>query len=335
MEKITINGVEYKLTPVENEITNSNKAKFHEGDWCYRKDGGFKGPIKITKVLPLSYEAVDYIGYHHSIEKDCLENNYHLWTIEDAKDGDVLSFYSEYKGNKMVQVGIIEKYVGKHGGCSNTFKIYVGVNWENNLQIGEYMGCSDIRPAAKEQRDTLMKAMTDAGCTFDFKKKELKKKQLLLSDVFDLELELEKTKEMNSTKWSEEDDYNLQCCIAKAFYDIQNGNVGRNNELIDWLKSLKNRVQPKQEWSEEEKGNVDIIVSRLEVDIEYWKSRSKRRIDEDKRVIDWLKSLRPQNTWKPSVEQIEALESATENCAYSEYQDCLRELIGQLKKLKE
>ena len=46
-------------------------------------------------------------------------------------------------------------------------------------------------------------------------------------------------------------------------------------------------------------------------------------------------SLRPQSTWKPSDEQIEALESATENCAYSEYQDCLRELIGQLKKLKE
>lgn len=49
---------------------------------------------------------------------------------------------------------------------------------------------------------------------------------------------------------------------------------------------------------------------------------------------EWLKSLRYQAHWKPSDEQIEALESATENCAYSEYQDCLRELIEQLKKLK-
>jgi hypothetical protein len=32
---------------------------------------------------------------------------------------------------------------------------------------------------------------------------------------------------------------------------------------------------------------------------------------------------------------MEALKSATENCAYSEYQDCLRDLIGQLKKLME
>lgn len=43
-------------------------------------------------------------------------------------------------------------------------------------------------------------------------------------------------------EWSEEDDYNLQCMIAKAVKDIQNGNVGRNNELIYWLKSIKQRI---------------------------------------------------------------------------------------------
>ena len=48
-------------------------------------------------------------------------------------------------------------------------------------------------------------------------------------------------------EWSEEDDYNLQCMIAKVTYDIQKGNVGRNNELIDWLKSLKDRVKGKED----------------------------------------------------------------------------------------
>ena len=57
--------------------------------------------------------------------------------------------------------------------------------------------------------------------------------------------------------------------------------------------------------------------------------------DELKSDIEELKSLKDRYTWKPSDEQMEALESATENCAYSEYQDCLRELIEQLKKLKE
>ena len=77
----------------------------------------------------------------------------------------------------MTQVGIIEKYVGKHGGCSNTFKIYVGVNWDNNLQIDKYMGCLHIHPATKEQRDALMKALNDAGYEWDIEKKELKKKR--------------------------------------------------------------------------------------------------------------------------------------------------------------
>ena len=44
-----------------------------------------------------------------------------------------------------------------------------------------------------------------------------------------------------SSAWSEEDDYNVQCLVAKVTSDIQNGNVGRNQELIDWLKSLKER----------------------------------------------------------------------------------------------
>ena len=42
--------------------------------------------------------------------------------------------------------------------------------------------------------------------------------------------------------WSKEDDYNVQCLIAKVTYDIQKGNVGRNYKLIDWLKSLKYRM---------------------------------------------------------------------------------------------
>lgn len=46
-------------------------------------------------------------------------------------------------------------------------------------------------------------------------------------------------------------------------------------------------------------------------------------------VIDYVKN-KSQKQWKPSDLQIEALESATGNCAYSEYVDCLKELIKQL-----
>ena len=64
--------------------------------------------------------------------------------------------------------------------------------------------------------------------------------------------------------WSEEDDYNVQCLVAKANCDIQKGNVGRNEELIDWLKSLRNRVKPQPDMvealrTEYEKGRADVI----------------------------------------------------------------------------
>lgn len=63
-----------------------------------------------------------------------------------------------------------------------------------------------------------------------------------IEDIFSW---LEKQGEQKPTEWDEEDDYNLQCMIAKVTSDIQKGNVGRNNELIDWLKSLKQKIKEK------------------------------------------------------------------------------------------
>ena len=153
----------------EQKPIDKVEPNFKVGDWVvYCNDDVY---------LITGIEENGYCINNSSCIPFICESDIRLWTIQDAKDGDVLSFYSEYKGNKMVQVGIIEKYVGKYGGCSNTFKIYVGVDWDNNFQIGGYMGCSDIHPATKEQRDTLMKAMNDAGYEWDAEKKELKNKK--------------------------------------------------------------------------------------------------------------------------------------------------------------
>lgn len=101
-----------------------------------------------------------------------------------------------------------------------------------------------------------------------------------------------------------------------------------NNEEIPFSE------QKPAEWSKEDEAHIDSLLKRLEGICKPGAAFISTRcaISEDK---DWLKSLKDRYTWKPSDEQIEALDSATENCAYSEYQDCLRELIGQLKKLRE
>lgn len=44
-------------------------------------------------------------------------------------------------------------------------------------------------------------------------------------------------------KWTEDDDYNVQCCIAKVEMVIANDYPCRNQELIEWLKSIKQRME--------------------------------------------------------------------------------------------
>ena len=123
--------------------------------------------------------------------------------------------------------------------------------------------------------------------------------------------------------WSKEDTETLNGIVNYLFTSTDVSSIEGSDKWYDWLKSLKNRVIPKQEWDEEDE--------RIYKSITYSFANNYPLTVQQQ---EFVKSLRPQNKWKPSDEQIEALESATENCAYSEYQDCLRELIGQLKKLK-
>lgn len=90
----------------------------------------------------------------------------------------------------------------------------------------------------------------------------------------------------------------------------------------------------KHNWSEEDEIEFTHILKTLKSVSEEQQAKGYNNLISS---VNWLKSLKDrvcqQNDWKPSDLQIEALESATENCAYSEYQDCLRELIIELKKL--
>ena len=129
--------------------------------------------------------------------------------------------------------------------------------------------------------------------------------------------------------WSEEDEGILRSIMSHLDNVYSRPYVKKE---LKWLKLLKDRVQPqpKQEWSEEDETILKILNELVDT------TPSKDFFGSTKeKCIFWLKSLRPQTTWKPSDEQMEALESATENCAYSEYQDCLKDLREQLKKLRE
>jgi len=96
----------------------------------------------------------------------CAGTYFRDWTIQDTKAGDVLSwddskciaiFKNIYDEDSFNSYGFV-------GGCTGTFE-----------SRQSYHDIEGAHPATKKQRDTLMKAMTNAGYTFDFEKRELKK----------------------------------------------------------------------------------------------------------------------------------------------------------------
>ena len=145
-----------------------------------------------------------------------------------------------------------------------------------------------------------------------------------------------------SPNWSEEDeDYlfllNSICKDAEEKYRNSPDVLVRKEiaNARNWLQSLKGRVQPKQEWSEDDEQHIDSLLKRLDALCRNKFERTRFAISEDR---DWLKSLRPQNRWKPSDEQIgllQAIINEPKNAASESCQIVLREVLEQLKKLKE
>ena len=134
--------------------------------------------------------------------------------------------------------------------------------------------------------------------------------------------------EMQNPAWSEEDEEFLRRAInaTKDAYPM----------TAKWLKSLKDRVQPKQEWSKEDENILNAIT--FVVKNSGYKSCIGVPIEI---MIDWLKTLRTQNTWKPSDKQREALEHfvrSIEESGYASPYDnntkLLYSLLSDLKKLK-
>ena len=151
------------------------EPKFHKNDWVVNNNSG--NVYQVTEIRddeyclwPLDGEIM---GYLRIIDVD---NDYHLWTIQDAKDGDVLCV--KYGNDEMPFI-----FTGKQDDVAycalNSFGEFV-------LSIAEWLvKTTSVFPAIKEQRDTLMNAMLDAGYTFDFEKKELKEIEYKPADEID------------------------------------------------------------------------------------------------------------------------------------------------------
>lgn len=159
-----------KLKKIGQKSIVNVKAKFLEGEWVVNKLGD---SWHIDSIDTKNYQVSDGKGNYNwfPISK---QDEMHLWTINDAKEGDVLC---TYECDEPKIVFIIKGTPKKHYALS--YYCYYNIMYPH-FKYDSERGClapndEDVKPATKEQRDTLFAKMKDACYDFDFDKKVLKK----------------------------------------------------------------------------------------------------------------------------------------------------------------
>ena len=133
--------------------------KFHEGDWIM-----IDKPCKIISINDNGNYIVQYCDDEktHLLTKNFCESHFHLWTIQDAKDGDVL-FHSDSASNGI----FIFKEISQRGTTQKVI-CYCDYDSEDGFCLGENHTCcwadsKILHPATKEKRDILFQKMKKAG----------------------------------------------------------------------------------------------------------------------------------------------------------------------------
>ncbi len=133
----------------------------------------------------------------------------------------------------------------------------------------------------------------------------------------------------HQSAWSEEDKERYLSCLRR----LSTGNIEQPETVNTvWLKSIKDRVQPKQELSEDTRHWIDAIIKDYEE--LYSINKDFKAIIQIK--INILKSLKDRCFWKPSESDILLLERITNGKSNpQDFQTTLGSLIEQLKKLSD
>lgn len=116
---------------------------------------------------------------------------------------------------------------------------------------------------------------------------------------------LEKQGEQNLNAWTEGDE--KQARQIERIVHNDGCSKKLQEQIANWFKSIKYRVQPQpqQEWNEEDERNASYICAALDC---YYRLREDKNNTNGQEDLDkarnWLynklKSLSPQNKWKPS-----------------------------------
>ena len=139
-KKGCINCVNGDMKETEHKI----KPKFHEGDWITCEE---LNTALIVNIVDDKYEVEFVDGNKGFPHIDYIDRLFHLWTIKDAKDGDVLASKDK-----------LSILIFKNLDTSISFSSYYNIAGQGEL--GWSNDC--FVPATKEQRDLLFQKMHES-----------------------------------------------------------------------------------------------------------------------------------------------------------------------------
>ena len=140
-----------------------NKPKLKVGDWIVQENVGV---YKITKIYKSWYEVIDSRGNYYSILFE-QEPMCHLWTIQDAKPGDVLHAVGQHNDcififNRLDNDVSDRDRVFATGYCCldiTADKMEFCVQGPDSIEVG----AATVKPVTKIQCDLLFQKMKEAG----------------------------------------------------------------------------------------------------------------------------------------------------------------------------
>ena len=134
-------------------------------------------------------------------------------------------------------------------------------------------------------------------------------------------------KEQKPTEWKENFCEEVER-VSKRYPEVSFAKLSRiAKHFAEWVSNNF------AEWSEEDEIIKHDIENLIHFALKDGSAVSPAADTTKENALDWLKSLRPQHHWKPSGEQMEALEKAFRKEGTDEYRHTINSLYQDLKKL--
>ena len=254
----------------EQNPVDKIEPKFQVGDWITNSIE----TVQITGYdIDYGYQ-VDCKGNLQHRDTDIIEKEYHIWTIQDAKPGDVLA------NDNIKTICIFKRKKLYH---YDLFDSYCELFSDEQLGLGFDFNINGFHPATKEQCQLFFKKMGEAGYKWD-----AYKKQIIHSQVI-------KKSEQDGKKWIDEKVYWKE--REELFEDgkqevinnpMKYGLIKDENHTANDSKKVESKV-----WSDEDEYMLYETIQHLKQLIEIDKAKHCAcDVQYYKRDMEWLKSLK-------------------------------------------